>query len=78
MLLLGPHLQEDWRATFWMPWIGVKLAADFAAGPAAVELYAHAGDTESDFGEHQQSAPACETGIGLTARLLAWQMRLRM
>ena len=39
----------DWRATFWMPWLGEKLAADFDKGPAAVELYAHAGDTEADF-----------------------------
>ena len=32
-----------------MPWIGEKLAADFKKGPAAIELYAHTGDTESDF-----------------------------
>ena len=37
---------DDWRATFWMPWIGEKLAGDFEKGPAAVELYAHTGDTE--------------------------------
>ena len=40
---------DEWRATFWMPWIGEKLAGDFTAGPEAVELYAHTGDTEADF-----------------------------
>lgn len=40
---------NSWRATFWMPWLGDKLAADFDRGPAAVELYSHDGDAESDF-----------------------------
>ena len=40
---------ENWRATFWMPWIGEKLAGDFDKGPVAVELYSHSGDTETDF-----------------------------
>ena len=40
---------ENWRATFWMPWIGEKLAADFDKGPAAVELYSHSNDMEADF-----------------------------
>ena len=40
---------DAWRATFWMPWLGHTLSADFEKGPAAVELYAHTGDTEADF-----------------------------
>ena len=37
------------RFTGCRPWIGEKLAADFAKGAAAVELYGHASDTEAEF-----------------------------
>ena len=48
--VMGYSVRTDhWRATFWMPWRGEKLVADFDKGPAAVELYAHTGDTEADF-----------------------------
>ena len=40
---------DEWRATFWMHWLGDKLVGDFSRKPAAVELYSHAGDKESDF-----------------------------
>lgn len=44
---------ENWRCTLWMPWIGEKLAADFEAGPVAVELYSHNGDNEVDFDQFE-------------------------
>lgn len=40
---------DEWRCTFWMPWDGQRLAADFDKGPEAVELYAHRWDDEADY-----------------------------
>lgn len=40
---------DEWRATFWMWWDGSNLVGDFSRAPAAVELYSHQGDEESDF-----------------------------
>jgi hypothetical protein len=44
-----PQRTEEWRAIFWMRWLGDQLAADFSRAPAATELYSHAGDTEADY-----------------------------
>ena len=40
---------DNWRATFWMYWDGLRLAANFSQPPAATELYAHQGDAEADY-----------------------------
>ena len=47
---MGYSVRSDvYRATFWMWWDGLNLVGDFAREPAAVELYKHEGDVESDF-----------------------------
>ena len=47
-----------------MPWLGEKLAADFAKGPAAVKLYAHDGDSEADFDEFENvNVAAAQAGV---------------
>lgn len=51
---MGYSVRSDvWRCTFWMPWVGEQLAANFTAGPAAVELYSHAGDTMDDYDAYE-------------------------
>eukprot|EP00937_MAST-01D_sp_MAST-1D-sp2_P007964 g7964.t1 len=60
--LMGYSVRTDaWRCTLWMPWDGKNLVGDFAKGPAAVELYAHANGTmEVDYDEYENEnvAPA--------------------
>ena len=59
-----------------MPWLGAKLEADFAKGPAAVELYAHTGDTEADFdafeNENVASSNAAVVAHHLTIAKKQW------
>jgi len=48
--IMGYSLRTDeWRCTFWLWWDGVRLVGDFAREPVAVELYAHAGDSEAHY-----------------------------
>ena len=50
----------DWRYTCWMYWDGALLLPDFGRDPAAVELYAHKGDSEADFDLFENDNVAAE------------------
>ena len=62
---------EEWRATFWMWWDGLRLVGDFERGPVAVELYAHKGDLGSPDYDAWENENVAESNPDAVASLLA-------
>ena len=62
---------EEWRATFWMWWDGLRLVGDFERGPVAVELYAHRGDLGSPDYDAWENENVAESNPDAVASLLA-------
>eukprot|EP00038_Savillea_parva_P009232 m.182153 g.182153 ORF g.182153 m.182153 type:complete len:528 (+) comp15457_c0_seq1:109-1692(+) len=69
--IMGYSVRDtEWRATFWMWWDGDNLRGDFSRDPAAIELYAHAGDPESDFNAYENTNVAAANS-DIVQRMLA-------
>lgn len=51
---------DEWRATFWMWWDGLKLAGDFGRPPVAQELYNHLNDTGTEFDNFENENVAAD------------------